>query len=205
MYNADRRSQEFINGVHYFLSVAEANKRDGFMRCPYALCKNLKEYASSRSLHSHLFKSGFMPNYICWTKHRESGVIVEECEEEKWDDDKIIAEYGALNDTVMGEAEEEAAAEDELTDDLGQAIHDAQRECKSEKEKIKFERMLEDHKKFLYPTCDVGQKKLGTTLELLQWKAKNGVSDKGFGELLKIQRKILPKDNELSATTYEAK
>ena len=94
-----------------------------------------------------------------------------------------------------GEAEEEVGAEDEPADDLGQAIHDAQRECKSEKEKIKFERMLEDHKKLLYPTCDVGQKKLGTTLELLQWKAKNGVFDKGFGELLKIQKKMLPKDN----------
>jgi hypothetical protein len=57
----------------------------------------------------------------------------------------------------------------------------------------------------LYPTYDAGQKKLGTTLELLQWKAKNGVSDKGFGELLKIQKKMLPKDNELPATTYEAK
>ena len=50
----------------------------------------------------------------------------------------------------------------------------------------KVAHMLDDHKKLLYPTCDVGQKKLGTTLELLQWKAKNGVSDKGFGELLKI-------------------
>jgi hypothetical protein len=57
----------------------------------------------------------------------------------------------------------------------------------------------------LYPTCDAGQKKLGTTLELLQWKAKNGVSDKGFRELLKIQKKMLPKDNELLASTYEAK
>ena len=65
--------------------------------------------------------------------------------------------------------------------------------------------MLEDHKKLLYPTCDAGQKKLGTTLELLQWKAKNGVSDKGFAELLKIQKKMLPKDNELPSTTYEAK
>ena len=45
---------------------------------------------------------------------------------------------------------------------------------------------------------------MGTTLELLQWKAKNGVSDKGFEELLKIQ-KMLPKDNKLPATTYEAK
>jgi hypothetical protein len=60
----------------------------------------------------------------------------------------------------MGEAEEEVAAEYELVDDLGQAIRDAQRECKSKKEKIKFERILEDHKKLLYPTCDAGQKKL---------------------------------------------
>jgi hypothetical protein len=35
-----------------------------------------------------------------------------------------------------------------------------QRECESEKEKIKFERMLEDHKKLLYPTCKEGQKKV---------------------------------------------
>jgi hypothetical protein len=46
---------------------------------------------------------------------------------------------------------------------------------------------------------------LGITLELLQWKAKNGVSDKGFGQLLAIQKKMLPKGNELPATTYEAK
>ena len=36
-------------------------------------------------------------------------------------------------------------------------------------------------------------------------KAKNGVSNKEFGELLKIQKKMLPKDNELPVTTYEAK
>ena len=103
---------------------------------------------------------------------------MEEDDEEEGDDDNIIirgfAEYGAFDDIAMGEteevvaAEEEVAAKDEPTDDLGQAIHDAQRDYESEKEKIKFERMLEDHKKLLYPTCDVGQKKLGTTLELLQ-------------------------------------
>jgi hypothetical protein len=94
-----------------------------------------------------------------------------------------FAEYGAFDDSAMGESEEEGATEEEVepADDLGQAFRDAQRECESEKEKIKFERMVEDHKKLLYPTAEEGQKKLGTTLELLQWKAKNGVSDKGFG------------------------
>jgi hypothetical protein len=141
-----------------------------------------------------------MPNYICWTKYGESGIIIEEGEEEQWDNDDIIAEYaGALNDTAMGEAEDDEqkiVAEDEPADDLGQAICDAQSECEKEKEKIKFEHILEDHKKLLYPICDTRQKKLGTILELLQWKTKNGVSDKAFGELLTIQMKMLLKDNK---------
>jgi hypothetical protein len=65
--------------------------------------------------------------------------------------------------------------------------------------------MLEDHRKLLYPTTEEGQKKLGTTLELLQWKAKNGVSDKGFGQLLAIQKKMILKENELPTTMYKAK
>ena len=65
--------------------------------------------------------------------------------------------------------------------------------------------MLEDHAKLLYPNCAEELKKLGSTLELLQWKAKNGITDKTFGELLPIIKKMLPKDNELTATTHEAK
>jgi hypothetical protein len=56
-----------------------------------------------------------------------------------------------------------------------------------------------------YPNCEDGQKKLGSTPELLQWKAETGLSDKGFEKLLKILNKMLPKDNELPASTYEAK
>ena len=43
------------------------------------------------------------------------------------------------------------------------------------------------------------------TLELLQWKAVNGVPDKAFEKLLKIMKNKLPKDNELPDSTYEAK
>jgi hypothetical protein len=57
----------------------------------------------------------------------------------------------------------------------------------------------------LYPNCKDGNTKLGTTLELLQWKAKTGLSDKGFDKLLKIMKKKLPKDNELPDSMYEAK
>ena len=200
MYD-DRRSPEFINGLNSFLGVAEANKRNGFMCCPCGVCKNTKDYSSSKMLHSHLFRHGFMSGYNCWTKHGEKGVVMEDNEEEEDDDNyPMFPEYGG---TTMGEAEEEAS--DEPADDLGRAIVDAHRNCESEKERLKLERMLEDHKKLLYPNCEDDKKKLGTTLELLQWKAENGVSDKRFEKLLKMIKKMLPKDNELPDSTYEAK
>jgi len=173
MYNVDHRSKEFIASVHYFLGVAEANKQDGFMYCPSTVCKNLKEYSCSKNLHMHLFKSGFVPNYICWTKHGERGSVMDDDKEyEELDHTDIVAQYGAFDDDAMGADEEEdaAAAEDVAADvdALGDTIRDAQREYESEKEKVKFKRMLEDHRQLLYPIAKDGQKKLGTTLELLQ-------------------------------------
>jgi hypothetical protein len=65
--------------------------------------------------------------------------------------------------------------------------------------------MLQDHHKLLYPTCEDGQKKLGSTLELLKWKAETGVTGSSFEKLLVLMKKMLPRNNELPASTYEAK
>jgi len=107
MYNANRRSNEIIAGVREFLRVAEENKQDSFMCCPYAACMSLKEFCSSRSIHLHLFKLGFMSNYICWTKHRETGVMMEEGEEEQAAPYDVFAQYC---DFAMEEGEEEVDA-----------------------------------------------------------------------------------------------
>jgi hypothetical protein len=132
----------------------------------------------------------------------------EDEEEEQLDPYDILTQYCDFPDTAMGEAEEEVGVEHALAEDddaLGDVIHDTQRDCESDKEKAKFDRMLEDHKKLLYPSAKDGQKKLGTILELLQWKARNDISDKEFGQLLKINKKMLRRENELLATTYDAK
>jgi hypothetical protein len=50
----------------------------------------------------------------------------------------------------------------------------------------------------LYPNCEDGQKKLGSTLELLRWKAENNVTDSRFNKLLIMMKKLLPRDNELA-------
>jgi hypothetical protein len=142
-----------------------------------------------------------MSSYNGWTKHGERAVIMED-NEEKEDDDNYpeFPEYGG---TSMGEDEEEAP--DESADDLGQVNVDAQRDCESEKERLKFDHMIEDHNKLSYPNCEEGQKKLGSTLELLQYKAENDLSDNGFEKLLKMMKKMLPRDNKLPASTYEEK
>ena len=46
-------------------------------------------------------------------------------------------------------------------DDLRRVILDEQMNCESGNEWSKLERMLEDHKKILYPNCEDGQKMFG--------------------------------------------
>ena len=103
---ADRLSNEFIKGVHSFLLMAEANKRSGFMSCPCGVCWNHTEYSSSRVLHSHLFRSGFMTGYNCWTKHGERGVMMEDNEEEENDNN-----YPEYDGTTMEDIDEERASD----------------------------------------------------------------------------------------------
>ena len=42
----DRRTTEFITGLHKFIGVAEANKQNGFMHCPCVVYQNKKDYSS---------------------------------------------------------------------------------------------------------------------------------------------------------------
>jgi hypothetical protein len=105
----------------------------------------------------------------------------------------------------MEDADEEEIPQDDHVDDLGQVLKDAQRDCENDNEKAKLCHMIEDHIKLLYLDCKQGHKKLGTTLEMLQWKAKYGVSDKAFEGMLKIVMDKLLENNELPSTTHEAK
>ena len=84
-------------------------------------------------------------------------------------------------------------------------LREAEEVCETEKESGDLKCMLEDYRTLLYPDCKQGHKKLGTTLELLQWKASNGLSDKGFEGLLKFIKNLLPEGNTLPEITYEAK
>ena len=104
------------------------------------------QWSSSRTIHNHLFSSGFMPNYYVWTKHGESGIMLDNNEEE---DDMIpdfAGNYGAFfDDTAMGEPEEDAKWHD-VEDDLGQMLREAEEVCETENESRDLKRMLEDYR-----------------------------------------------------------
>ena len=89
----DRHTSEYIKGVHDFLEVAEANKQNGFMCCPCTECGNTRSYSNQKILHSHLLYKDFMPHYNVWTRHEEIGVMMEDGEEEEYDDNYVPPEY----------------------------------------------------------------------------------------------------------------
>ena len=93
---------------------------------------------------------------------------MEDNEEEDFDDHfPGNAGIGAFDDDILMEDPEADVAEDDPSDNLGQVLHNMRADCESETERLMFQKMLEDHRKLLYPGCENSLKKLGTTLELL--------------------------------------
>jgi hypothetical protein len=93
-----------------------------------------------------------MSGYNYWTKHGERGVMMEDGEEENHDNYRqMFPEY---DDTAMEDSEEEGGDERasvEPADDLSQVISDAKQDCETEKERLQFDQMLQDHKKIVVP------------------------------------------------------
>ena len=60
MYGA-RCTSDYIESLHNFLMVVEANKQNDIISCPRTICGNTKDYSDSKILHLHLLEKGFMP------------------------------------------------------------------------------------------------------------------------------------------------
>jgi hypothetical protein len=66
----------------------------------------------------------------------------------------------------------------------------------------KFSQIMKDYETSLFSGCKREHNKLHVVRTLLQMKANNGWSDKGFNELLQFLNYLLSKANVLPRSTY---
>jgi hypothetical protein len=79
---------------------------------------------------------------------------LEDGQEDDYDDNYIPADWvegKTFSDVAMGEGGEDG--EDEPLDDFGQVLEVARQGTQNAREKKKFEKILDDDKKLLYPDC----------------------------------------------------
>ena len=67
-----------------------------------------------------------------------------------------------------------------------------------------YKKLIEDAKILLYSGC-IDFTKLSTTVKLYNLKVKNRWSDSSFGQMLKLQKEMFPKENTLPYSAYAAK
>ena len=82
------------------------------------------------------------------------------------------------------------ANDTEDNDSISQLLCNVETECHSERQLRKLEKMRQDGKTPLYRNCPLS--KLKADIMVLEFKSTNGLSDKGFDQLLGIIRKMLP-------------
>ncbi|XP_074336480.1 uncharacterized protein LOC141673627 [Apium graveolens] len=167
----------------------ELGKED-MITCPCRDCFNLKKYPSAMTVRDHLFHRGFMNDYTEWIWHGE-GIHSENT-------NKPDEDYGSNRDSIPINKED-----DEENDMVDEMIHDVEDLLMHEPKVL--ENLVGDSKKLLYPGCTDRFTRLSTTLKLCKLKVKNGWSDKSFTEMLKLLSDMLPPNNELPTSTYEAK
>ncbi|KAI3750670.1 hypothetical protein L2E82_21402 [Cichorium intybus] len=193
MYKTSRMSETYIKGVGNFISVAESNRVENGSRsicCHCNVCKNFQSVTDTRVIEYHLLQNGFVPNYTCWSRHGESLLdcstsssnlhIVENRVPFNNDDDNSNDLNGNFNEMF-----------DDMEINMGV----------DEQEKI--HRLFEEAETPLYRGSTF--MKLDVVLKLMNLKLKNGWSDKSFTSLLELLHDLLPEDNGLPISTYQAK
>ena len=229
MYELRRDSAEYLARVDEFIQFAESYRKetkDDDILCPCRDCKNFIRFGDSEEIRAHLICRGFMKRYTCWFMHGEkvgecSGTNRNSVLEENDDNVEIVDNFELnSNDDISENVENldslleldcneddfenmDENAEYDFSENLEDMLRDVEDEI-SDKDYKKFQYMSSESKKPLYPGC-TRFSKLSAVLKLLNLKADNGWSDKSFTSLLELLREMLPDNNELPCTIYQAK
>ena len=172
----DRLSKDYEEGVGEFIKLALENATyPSRVHCPCRKCSNLKKL-DIMEIKSHLYFNGMDQTYVKWIWHGE------EC-----DSNNNVANERKHFDQVFGDPIEMVRDADERFVDKPE----------------EFLKFLEDAEKPIFSGALMS--KLVVLVKLYNLKAGSGWSDTSFTKLLTLLKEILPKDNELPSSLYEAK
>ncbi|GKD92224.1 hypothetical protein Tco_1372061, partial [Tanacetum coccineum] len=176
-----------------FINVAEDDRvrsgKDGIF-CPCRKCINGVLYVNAKEVKSHLIRDGFTRGYTCWDFHGEKRVVgsTSEC---NMDDDLPINKDDDL--PINNDRHDLNNMLDDLDDDVAQ------------KEHAKFEKLFVAAEKALFGGC-TKLTILSAVIKLFKIKASFSWSDISFTTLLEfLHKEMLPDDNALPISTYQAK
>ncbi|XP_073057309.1 uncharacterized protein [Primulina eburnea] len=177
----DRVSHEYEFGVESFLQFAVKNTKDpDTISCPCTKCGNLKK-RNVETIRAHMYSNGIDLTYHTWIWHGERSTI-----------------GNSMNASDRAGQDGQKSFDEEPID----MVHDAYDSYVGNP--TQFNQLLEDAEKPLYPGC-IKFTKLSALVKLFNLKAKYSWSDKSFTDLLSLLGEILPDDNELPLSLYDAK
>lgn len=124
---------------------------------------------------------------MCWSRHDETLVDQNKSFSETNDENDWNGDHDWSNDH----------------DNISDMLHDCEDNV-AEKDQEKFQQLFDESGKPLYNGCTKFTK-LSGALKMFNIKATHGWSDTCFTSLLEILHEMLPEDNELSVSLYQAK
>lgn len=180
--HSDRRSKAYEFGVEAFLNFAVENLlTTTHIRCPYVKCVNLKLFGVG-IIRDHVYFNGIDQSYKNWTFHGEPWEATTNASRNVEEDDghsrySFVSEEIDMDDNDFG--------------DFGSDPYE-------------FANVIGDGDQPVYPGCRK-YTKLSALVKLYNLKAKHGMSDVCFTELLILQGDLLPEGNTIPTSMYEAK
>ncbi|XP_062103630.1 uncharacterized protein LOC133814719 [Humulus lupulus] len=172
----DMLSKEYEDGVESFIEIALKNTVDPKrVHCPCQKCSNLKKL-DIKEIKNNLYFNGIDKTYVKWIWHGEQVESTPKVHNEN-------KEFSQVFDDPI-----------DMVRDVDDRFVDRPEE---------FVKFLGDAEKPIFRGSRMS--KLVVLVKLYNLKASSGWSDISFTNLLDLTKEILPKDNEMPSSLYEAK
>ncbi|CAL9011003.1 unnamed protein product [Prunus brigantina] len=178
--HSDRRSKAYEFGVEAFLNFSVENLlTTTHIRCPCVKCVNLKMFGVG-IIRDHLYFNGVDQSYKNWTFHGEPWEATTNASRNVEEDDghsrySFVSEEIDMDDNDFG--------------DFGSDPYE-------------FANVIGDGDQPVYPGCRK-YTKLSALVKLYNLKAKHGMSDVCFTELLILQGDLLPEGNTIPTSMWK--